>query len=79
MLKLVYSYLKFIFQVFYAIYRDLSGAKFLIKAKRLLGDFEKNKSTVFDEFKNLVRENPQKACIIFEDKTWTFKDVILQI
>jgi hypothetical protein len=31
--------------------------------------------TTADIFLENVKKNPNKACIIFEDKTWTFQDV----
>jgi len=58
-----------------AIKRDvklfIKMAYLLIKMKI----FKYNNLTTADIFLENVKKNPKKACIIFDDKTWTFLDV----
>jgi hypothetical protein len=63
--------------IFYliAIKRDVT---FFIKMAYLIikSILYKHKNlTTADIFLENVKKNPNKACIIFEDKTWTFQDV----
>ena len=76
MLTTIILYLKFLNGFFYALYRDLIGIKKLIEVKKILKEFEKDKSNTNESFNKLVRKHPNKACIVFNDETWTFKEVI---
>lgn len=76
MLAILVSYIKFIYEVFRAVYRDILGTLLLIRTRRRLTRFQQEKSNVYNEFCKLARTQPDKACIIFNDHTWTFKDVI---
>lgn len=77
MLAILVSYVKFIYEILLAIYRDVLGTFLLIRTRRRLNDFQKNESNVFAEFSKLVRQQPNKACIIYNEHTWTFKDVYI--
>ena len=73
--NIVYSFLSFIYDFLFAIYRDIMGTRMLIKTTKRLAKFEKENSTVFEEFQKNVKKSPNKACILFDDQVWTFKDV----
>ena len=68
-------YLNFIYNLIFAIYRDLRGAANLIFLKKTIKKFENENSTVSDKFRQLVKKHPNKACIVFNDEKWTFQDV----
>ncbi len=76
MLAILLTYLRFIYEILLAVYRDYLGTMLLIRTRRRLSRFHKEESTVFREFEKLVRTQPNKACIVYGDQTWTFKDVI---
>jgi hypothetical protein len=44
--------------------------------KRKILRLDKNPVAVSHVFRNWVKKQPNKECIVFEDKTWTFLDVI---
>jgi hypothetical protein len=60
------------------IKRDLRLIFLFLKAQRQLKSFDEEKENVrvSDMFKTLVKKHPNKACIIFNEQIWTFKDVI---
>lgn len=75
MLTIILSVLNFVYELVLAIYRDYLGAKLLIQSKKRVAVFEKQNLTVFEHFQKLVRQQPNKACIVCEGQTWTYKDV----
>lgn len=78
MLAILVSYIKFVCEIFQAIYRDVLGTILLMRTRRRLNRFQKQNSNVYNEFCKLVRSQPDKACVIFNDQIWTFRDVILK-
>ena len=59
-----------------AIYRDLIGIIILIKVETKMYLMDKKSLLVADLFRKLVRMQPNKPCIIFNDQVWTFQQVI---
>lgn len=59
-----------------ALIRDLYGIITLIKVESKLKSIEKNGIVMTDMFRKLVRENPNKPCVVFYNQIWTFQDVL---
>jgi solute carrier family 27 fatty acid transporter 1/4 len=77
MFSKLYETLKFIFYMLLTLPRDIRGLRRLLKIQRRLRQYELNQTTVGDVFQQWVRRQPNKACYIYEDKAWTYKDVTL--
>jgi len=69
------SYLFNICSFFYCIYRDIYAVFFFLYSKKKFDKFEKDNLTVAEVFGSHVKNHPDKACIIFENRTWTYKDI----
>lgn len=76
MIQMLLNFFNLINQYLIAIYRDLLGIRLFIDIKSTLKKFQNEQSNTFSEFQKLVKKHPKKACIIFDDKIWTFKDVL---
>lgn len=76
MIQKLFYFFNLINQYLIAIYRDLLGIRLFIDIKSTLKKFQNDHSNTFREFEKLVKKHPNKACIIFDDKIWTFKDVL---
>jgi len=61
--------------LFYCIYRDINAILFFLRSKKKLDEFDQKKLIVSDVFRNLAKKHPNKACILFEDQTWTYQDI----
>lgn len=46
-----------------------------IKLLGLVRKHAKNNATIGDIFAEFVSKQPEKACLIFEGRTWTFREV----
>ncbi|XP_046376251.2 long-chain fatty acid transport protein 4-like [Haliotis rufescens] len=57
------------------IRRDLKGLFVLMKLTLGVRYYLRKNATVPALFQNNVKKHPNRACFIYEDKTWTFKDV----
>ena len=68
-------FLKFTVDFFGAVWRDLVGVKKMLTIRDTLIKFEKEKTNTAERFSLLVKQHPSKPCIIFNDETWTFKQV----
>ncbi len=55
--------------------RDVKGLYSLAKVKRRILNLDKNPVSVSKVFKKWVKSQPNKECIVFDDKIWTFLDV----
>lgn len=55
--------------------RDVRGLVTFAKIKAKLRKLDKYQYNVTDVFSKWVKSQPNKACIIFNDVTWTFKDL----
>ena len=58
-----------------AVMRDLLGICVLAKVETKMHLIEKRGLVVPDLFRKLVRMQPNKACIVFNDQVWTFQNV----
>jgi hypothetical protein len=67
----LYNICSFVF----CIYRDFVALRFFLKSKKKFNQFERDNLTVADIFRRLVKKHPNKAYIIFESQTWTYKNV----
>ena len=65
-----------IYNILFAIYRDLVGVVYLINVTKNMSNFQKENANTAIRFRQLVKKHPKKACIIFNDQTWTFQDGI---
>lgn len=79
MKNILKNYYNTLFDVVYnlcsAIYRDIIGIYHVIKVENKLKNFTKQELVLGDLFEKLVEKHPNKACILFEDQIWTFKDI----
>lgn len=55
--------------------RDLNALITLTKVKKKLAFVDKHNINVFDYFYQWVRSQPDKACLVFNESTWTFGDL----
>jgi len=76
MLENILRILKFVFYSFLTLRRDVTCLYKLAMVKRKIVRLDKNPVAVSQVFRNWVKKQPNKECIVFEDKTWTFLDVI---
>lgn len=66
---------KFIYSLLIAIKRDIIGIYIYLKITRKLDQNTKQNRLTFEVFRENVRKYPNKACFIYNGKTWTFRDV----
>lgn len=71
----IVEYFKFLYGVLMAIKRDATGIYKMIFLKRKLAFYKKNNVLTHEIFSKHVKLNPNKPCIIFNDVTWTYRDV----
>ncbi len=74
-----------IYQVYYLIHaiiytiknipRDFVCFKLFSGVKKKLAYIDTSQINVSDYYSRWLRVQPNKACIIFDDTTWTFQDV----
>ena len=80
MIFIIFGYLaifiKIILHSLKTIPRDLKGLGLRRRIDGLTQSWEKNALTVAKQFRINALKHPNKAAIIFENKTWTFQDVI---
>ena len=76
MIEQLKKFIIFVFKILFAVYRDLIGVVYLLKVNRNINNFQKDNANTATRFRELVKKQPKKACIIFNDQTWTFQDVI---
>lgn len=76
MLHKFIAILKILFYSLLTLPRDVRGLLLMIKVEKLFSKWEKDELSVYDLFKQRVKQNPRKACFIFEQKTWTYQEVI---
>lgn len=55
--------------------RDISGLYNYTKILRLTGGYNKKGYTIPDIFHENVLKHPDKACFLFEDEVWTYKQI----
>jgi hypothetical protein len=71
----VYKFFKFILGVILTLRRDIASLGLILKLKRRSIHYDKTEECVADVFTQWAKKQPNKPCIIFNDLTWTFKDV----
>jgi len=71
----IIEFLKAILSFFMVLKRDIDCLFLGFFIDRKAKIFIRENMTVPKLFLENVKKNPNKACIIFEDKTWTFLDV----
>ncbi|KAM3962752.1 fatty acid transport protein isoform 2-T2 [Aphomia sociella] len=55
--------------------RDFKALYYYIRLLMLARRLNKDNKAIPDVFHDLVKKHPNKACILFEDETWTFQKV----
>lgn len=75
MLNVLCSFLRAVYDFCFAIYRDIYGAALLVRTRLRMKQFDRRNANVFETFAKIVRKQPFKTCLIFENRIWTFKDV----
>jgi len=68
-------FLKIIYSIIVTFRRDVRGIITYFTILRKSKQVDKKDYCVADVFGQWVKKQPQKPCIIFNDKTWTFLDV----
>lgn len=76
MINKIINFFRYVFNLLFAIYRDVYGVYLLIKMKQILKKFDTDNTSLGEEFRKLAENHPTKPCILYEDETWTFNDVI---
>ncbi|CAK1549763.1 unnamed protein product [Leptosia nina] len=71
---LLYFY-RFLYIVVKTAPRDIKALYCYVKILRLTNNFSKRDMTMPDIFHENVKRHPNKPCFLFEDETWTFKQV----
>lgn len=71
--------IQFLYEVCVVIYRDVTGIIFALGIVRTIKGVLKTNKLVSDQFRQLVKQHPDKPCLVYEDQTWTFKDVRLPV
>ena len=75
MLYNLYKLLKYILCVIITLPRDFRALITLSKIKRKTKNYDDKKVSVIDVFGKWVKKQPNKDCIVYDDKIWTFQDV----
>jgi hypothetical protein len=75
----VIEFFKAIFSYLLVFKRDIECLFLGLFVDRKAKIFKQENISVPKLFLRNLKKNPNKACIIFEDKTWTFQDVNLSI
>ena len=72
----IFYFFKFIYISIITFPRDVRTLSKIVQVFVKSNKHEKENLIVSDVFKQWVKKNPSKECIIFNDQTWTFQDVI---
>ena len=82
-MKMIINFIKKLAELIYgllvAIKRDFDALFIIIPIAKKLLSYKKRNLTTADVFLKNVKNSPNKACIIFEDKNWTFLEVNIRI
>ena len=73
--ELIVRIFEIVKEIILAIYRDIYGIYLIKRADLTLKSIEKQGGTVHRLFRQNVKLQPKKPCIVFEDQTWTFQMV----
>lgn len=69
------KFYKFVGDLVAAIYRDIIAIYLVVKVESKISRLISKEKVLADIFQKLVEEDPNKPCIVFNQQTWTFKDV----
>jgi hypothetical protein len=72
---MILSVLSIIWNVLVSLRRDILGIIFFARLKNLFKKADQENLVTADFFRMNLRRTPNKTCIEFYDKKWTFKDV----
>lgn len=75
MIKKILIFLKYIWYFLLTLPRDLRAIRTLNKIVKKSKKCDQENYSVQDVFSQWVKKQPNKPCIIFNEQTWTFKDV----
>ena len=75
-ISIFYSIANAINNLCHAICRDIKGILMVVHLESKLKKFDQNDLVLSDLFEKSVQLNPNKPCIIFNDKIWTFQEVV---
>ncbi|CAH4031587.1 unnamed protein product [Pieris brassicae] len=74
-LYVILYFWRFLYIVVKTAPRDMKALYCYVKILRLTNNFSKRDWTMPDIFHENVKRHPNKPCFLFEDETWTFKQV----
>jgi solute carrier family 27 (fatty acid transporter), member 1/4 len=75
-LKSIVNFFRVLFYAILMMPRDVRTIFLLLKILKKASAYDKKKTSVSQIFTKWVKEQPNKACFIFNDQIWTFRDVI---
>jgi hypothetical protein len=75
MIEYIKSFLKLIYYFLITLPRDLKGLILMHTVESKFHKYEVEGVTTPMLFERLVKKQPKKPCIIFDDEIWTFQDV----
>ena len=75
-LSVIGVFFKFLRNLLQALCRDFRSLFLIIKIESKLKRIEKKNVLVADMFRKLVRKHPDKTCIAYYDRNWSYLDVI---
>ena len=75
MLEKIFRFLKFLFYSILTLRRDVTGLYKLAKVKKRITAMDRYPVSVSHVFKDWVKKQPKKQCIIYEEQIWTFQDM----
>ena len=75
----IYKLLEVIVYTIKNLPRDIAALKTLAHVKGKLSIVDKKNLNVPEYYAKWVQQQPDKPCIIYNEITWTFKDVCLNI
>jgi hypothetical protein len=75
LINAILALLKFLYCFIVTFPRDLGIVKTIITLKLKVRHIDNNTPTVADVFHTWVKKQPNKPCIVYYDKIWTFQDV----
>jgi len=73
----VYKLIHAIIYTFKNLPRDIAALKLFSNVKKKLANIDTTQLNVSDYYSRWLRVQPNKACIVFNETSWTFRDVII--
>lgn len=75
MLDKILKLFKYIFYILFTLPRDLRAFLMVRKIERMSREVDKANWSVTDYYQRWLQKQPNKPCLIQDDKKWTFRDV----